>query len=904
MKKIFTLLFLTLIGATAFSQTTYYWIGGVGPASFTSNSNWNTALDGSGDARSVVGSADTDILIYDGSNIGGSTATTGNVVVTSSSDTVGRLIFRNNANVKFSRTTAGSANINIQGEGTALNDLIIEAGSVVTLGDDIYNYDVRILLGLTAPVTTATGLVNGTLYLSPLSSSVHTASYITSRVTNGLVFGNGAQCFVTDSTSASPFNGSSNASVLFQAGSSMYYYSGRSPFGNSSATQFANFEKGSNFYVRGTNRSYLDGTTLYASSSWVNLKSFANVYVENNATLFSDGPIYRIDDLTIASGSSFLTHTSGVTPVLGNLSVNGLFDFPSGSNSLVMGGHALQTISGTGTINVPNFVVANYSDVLLLKSINVVSATNIVGKINFGATGQITGIGNFTSRVASAVTTGAGSTTAGSYQVTFTAPAGINGYYISGAGLAPNTHVVGFGASANSIYLSKPALSTATGITFTFGSDTATLQTANPNGFNDATGSIVNAGTKSFQTSTNFIVDAPTTAPFGISTTAVGNMTIGNLTLNAAATTHYNLRLTGTLTLNSGLFTIRPSDTVRILSGNPIAGTSFGPSKYIVSSVSGSNKGVLRMDAFDTERLFPVGTTNYFLPATITPTTLSDFAVSVFEGATLDGTVNGSPVGPAEQSNIVNAYWTIDRVSGTNDASIGLGWNQVLEGALFTNFADAEIGISRYNGAEWDIATGTGNNVTNTATSLFSSFSPFRVSKKGSVLPVQLRNLSATLQSNSVEINWTVSNELGIQQYEVERKSGTGSYVFVGAVNAIGASAYRLLDFTATGDILYYRLKIVSQSGEIKYSNIVLLRKGNTTQISVYPNPVVNSLQLTGLSNNSQIRIFNSAGQLVETVLTNSNTFGLDVSSLKSGMYVLEVLKDGIKVTQQSFLKQ
>jgi hypothetical protein len=904
MKKIFTLCFLAFIYVNGFSQTTYYWVGGAGPASFTSTGNWNTALDGSGDSRSVLGAMDTDVLIFDGTNIGGSSTTTGNVVATTSSNSIGRLIFQNNVNVKLSRTAPGSANITIVGEGTALNDLVIEAGSVVTLGDEIYNYDVRILLGATAsPVVT--GSISGTLYMSPLSNTIHTASYITARNANSLVFENGANCYVTDSLSVSPFNGSVTGSVLFKTGSSLYYYTGRSPFGNSSTVQFANFETGSNFYMRGSNVSYLDGTTSYASSNWVTQKSFANIFIQNGATLKADGPVYRIDNFSIDNGCTFTTHTSGQTPVLGNLTVNGAFGFPAGATSgLVMGGHSLQTISGTGTIDVPNLIVANYSDVALTKSINVTSSTNIVGKINFGAAGNITGTGSFTSRVASAEVSGTGtSITAGSYQLSYPAPSGINGYRVTGPGLSPETNVIGFGNSANIVYLSKPALSSQVGGTYTFTSDTATLQTANSNGYDPINGSITNSGNQSFQSGTNYIVDAITVYPFGISTTATGSVTVGSLTVNAPISTNYNVRLAGTLTLNSGVLNIRAPDTLRILNGTPIEGAPFNASKYIISGRSGNDLGVLRVDGINGVTYLPVGTSTNFLPVTLTPPSAADFAVSVFEGVTLDGTTSGMPFTSDQKLSVVDAVWTIDRMNGTGSTNVELNWVDGLEGAAFATYPDVLIGVARHDGTSWENGGGTGNNTTNRASNFYDDFSPFIVSRTGSVLPVNIHSVAAKLQGNLASISWNVSSEISIDRYEIERSDNRINFTNAGFVSASQRSSYSFTDPVALTGVTYYRLKIIGLVGEIKYSEIVVVKPGNNISLNIFPNPVVESINISGLKNNSIIRISSTAGHLMLQQKTNDQFVNIDLRSLKPGTYILEVFNDGKRTSGNTFVK-
>lgn len=71
MKKILLLLCLTTLIYTGQAQTTYYWVGGTTASSIKTNANWNTALNGSGTVRTVNGT--DDILIFDGTNIGGGT---------------------------------------------------------------------------------------------------------------------------------------------------------------------------------------------------------------------------------------------------------------------------------------------------------------------------------------------------------------------------------------------------------------------------------------------------------------------------------------------------------------------------------------------------------------------------------------------------------------------------------------------------------------------------------------------------------------------------------------------------------------------------------------------------------------------------------------------------------------
>jgi trimeric autotransporter adhesin len=745
MKKILLTMFLFVTTAIVYAQTTYYWVGGTATTSYTANSNWNTLLNGSGTTRAAA--AADDILIFDGTNVGGSTPTTGQVTTTASSTTSGRLVLRNGANIIIGRASIGSAAITISGDGTAADDFVVNAGCTLTLGMAIYNYDVSVVVG-----AGATALLSGTVYLSPLSATVHTRSFITASAANSVVFASGSACHITDSTATSGFNASVQDGIVFKSGASLYYYTGRSPIGSSSTVQFTNFDAGSNLYFMRTNVSYVDGITAYASSSWFNRKALANVFFQNNATIVSDGPLDKAENFTIDNGSSFRTHTSGVTPVLGNLVVNGTLDGPAAStNTVVMGGHVPQTISGTGTIVLPALEVANYSDVTLARTVNVVNATDIHGKINFGTTNQLTGAGAFTSKVNSTAVSVTGSTVAGSYRISTVVGTltGNTGLKVTGNGLAANTNVIGFSAANAVILLSKPATSTVTGATFTFSSDTATMVTANANGMDSLTGSVIVTGNKIYQTGTNYIINGATTKPFGITSgSSATTIDAGFVDINADVTVNRSANIYNHLLVN-GKLTLRPADLAHIFPGAAITGT-FSNTKYIAADYTLAGvQSIIQVDGVTAATTVPVGTTVHYLPVTITPVSASDFTIATFTGITNNAAITGTQLPLFMKQRMVDAVWNINRINGTGSANLQINWPTVLEGSTFTTLTNAEIGMIKNNGSSWDVPFGTANNTTNIAIGPVTAFGSFSAGAVAQVNPFVFNAIAPKTYGNA-----------------------------------------------------------------------------------------------------------------------------------------------------------
>lgn len=453
-KLIFTFLSCMIISC-AFSQATYYYVGGAA-GSFTAAASYNTALDGSGTVRVA---AANDILIFDGSNIGGATPTPGvPLSFAISTVTIGRLQLQNGADIALSRSgSGGTTNLNI-GD-IAGDDLIVNAGCKLRLKGNTGSILLLLVNNAANPVpatTSATAKIYGDLSIEDGNGSIQ--NRITSRLKGAFVFASGSSFTTLPAYAYYPFSstGSSttpvNGGVVFEAGSSYYFQGGLSPFGSNSTSFLAEFQPGSNFYFRAA-----------AAPVMFNGRSYGNVFIESNVT--ADGPLSRINNFTINPGAVFTTHVSGTTPITGNIVNNGSFLEPAAdpnrNNKILMAGDAPQTIGGTGIFAFADFIVSNASSVALLSSVQVDSATVVYGTLAQGPSATITGGGSTTIKSPASVTL-TGALTADNEVIS--GPSSLSGVEIgmsvSGTGIQANTVVVNFSSTANTITLSKAATTT------------------------------------------------------------------------------------------------------------------------------------------------------------------------------------------------------------------------------------------------------------------------------------------------------------------------------------------------------------------------------------------------------------------------------------------------------------
>ncbi len=80
----------------------------------------------------------------------------------------------------------------------------------------------------------------------------------------------------------------------------------------------------------------------------------------------------------------------------------------------------------------------------------------------------------------------------------------------------------------------------------------------------------------------------------------------------------------------------------------------------------------------------------------------------------------------------------------------------------------------------------------------------------------------ARSDSNSVRLEWKTSEERGVKEFSVERKTVHGNYMSIGSIQPKGDnSVYSFLDeniYKTSDNIFKYRLKIVDTDNGVSYS--------------------------------------------------------------------------------------
>ena len=144
------------------------------------------------------------------------------------------------------------------------------------------------------------------------------------------------------------------------------------------------------------------------------------------------------------------------------------------------------------------------------------------------------------------------------------------------------------------------------------------------------------------------------------------------------------------------------------------------------------------------------------------------------------------------------------------------------------------------------------------------------------VLPVTITKVSANPKNGGAEVSWTVSNEVNVKGYTVEKSADGRTFTTLGtqqpAKNNPQSALTNYFGYDAQPEVgdNYYRIHIEGKDGSISYSSVVKVTIGNTgsgIQITLYPNPVregKTNLSLTNLEEGTYlVSVFSGSGQTV-----------------------------------------
>lgn len=173
-------------------------------------------------------------------------------------------------------------------------------------------------------------------------------------------------------------------------------------------------------------------------------------------------------------------------------------------------------------------------------------------------------------------------------------------------------------------------------------------------------------------------------------------------------------------------------------------------------------------------------------------------------------------------------------------------------------------------------------------------------------LQLSLMNFSATVKTaNETTILWNTINESGSEKFIIEQSENGIDFKSIATVNAKGTNfnTYNVTVDDHTSALVYYRLAVINNDGDLKYSAIVKLYKtSNNSLFTVFPDQRSRSLIISSSDkelDDSEAYLINVQGALVKKLMIKRGITTLKVPDLASGLYYLNTKKGTYKILLQ-----
>ena len=186
----------------------------------------------------------------------------------------------------------------------------------------------------------------------------------------------------------------------------------------------------------------------------------------------------------------------------------------------------------------------------------------------------------------------------------------------------------------------------------------------------------------------------------------------------------------------------------------------------------------------------------------------------------------------------------------------------------------------------------------------FVGFAGFAVQGSCATVPVELESFNATVNENSVSLNWKTATELNNSGFDIERMAEGGEFEIIGFIPGFGTTtesrSYSYNDYVSVKGKYSYRLKQIDFDGQFEYSNTIEVDVNAVADYILaqnYPNPFNPTTTIDFVVPTEEfvnLAVYNSLGEEVITLVNDVVASGkhsviFNASNLTSGIYFVRM---------------
>jgi len=175
-------------------------------------------------------------------------------------------------------------------------------------------------------------------------------------------------------------------------------------------------------------------------------------------------------------------------------------------------------------------------------------------------------------------------------------------------------------------------------------------------------------------------------------------------------------------------------------------------------------------------------------------------------------------------------------------------------------------------------------------------------------LPVTIISFTGIENKCQAELKWITALEINSDYYEVQQSIDGISFSSIGQVkssNKANGSSYESM-YPQSTQLAYYRLKVVDKDGTVKYSTVIPIKINCIagSLINVYPNPVIDIVNVTNFTNDSKVSLIGIDGKVLLNTTTASSQLTINMNKYPAGVYVLKVTSKTGLSTSNAIIKK
>ena len=187
----------------------------------------------------------------------------------------------------------------------------------------------------------------------------------------------------------------------------------------------------------------------------------------------------------------------------------------------------------------------------------------------------------------------------------------------------------------------------------------------------------------------------------------------------------------------------------------------------------------------------------------------------------------------------------------------------------------------------------------NVNTSNYGSLGSYNLS--GTFLPLSVTPIKQVLLSGKTDkgsnlLNWNIVADEPIKFLSLESSPNAINFTILSLINK---EARNFTYLPLSNENIYYRLKAISISGEVVYSNVISIKANNGGEKAFKVSTIVHDEVTVDATQNFDYRLADMSGRIIQVGKGKSGTNTINLNTSPNGIYLIQILSNNQRQTER-----